>query len=158
MIEVHFYSNKIKSLLQLVIACAFIFIFFNKNLGNAGLGTIIMFYLGFLLFSVMAVYSILLLFWTKPLLTITDRQVIIYHLLRKPKTINFEDILSFYISNTTFQGIKTSESIYITIKGDPCGKKGNIINTDLLNVKTSALLEELNCRRVKICLLRQYLK
>jgi len=152
MAEVYCYSNKIKSLIIFIISSLFIFIFFlYKDLGNVGLGTIIMFDLGFLLFSITVVYSILLLFRTKPLLTITDKQIIIYNLLRKPTTINFEAILSFYISNTTFRGIKTSKSICIAIKGDPFGRKGNIINTDLLNVKTNALLEELNCRRAIIC-------
>ena len=149
--EIHFYSNKIKSLIMFIISSVFCFLFFNKDLENEGLGIIIIFYLGFLLFSFGFVYSILLLFRTKPLLTITDKQIIIYNLLRKPTTINFEDILSFYISNTTFRGIKTSESICIAIKGDPFGRNGNIINTYLLNVKTNALLEELNCRRAIIC-------
>ncbi len=151
--EVHFYSSKIKSLLALVIAFIFILVFFNKKLGNAGLGLIVMFYLGFLLSSFGVVYSILLLFRIKPLLTVTDKQIIIYNLLRKPTTINFEDISSFYISNTTFRGIKTNESIYISIKSnlDPFGKKGSVINTDLLNVKASALLEILNSRRTIIC-------
>lgn len=151
--EVHFYSNKIKSLIALVISFIFILAFLNKKLGNAGLGLIIMFYLGFLLSLFGVAYSILLLFRTKPLLTVTDKQIIIYNLLRKPTTINFEDISSFYISNTTFKGIKTSESIYITIKTDPdsFGKKDNTINTDLLNVKTIALLEILNSRKTIIC-------
>ncbi|WP_394366434.1 STM3941 family protein [Chryseobacterium viscerum] len=151
--EVHFYSNKIKSLILLVIGCAFIFIFFNKNLGNAGLGTIIMFYLGFLLFSFGAVYSILLLFRTKPLLTITDQNIIIYKLLSKPTTINFEDILSFYISDTTFRGIKVGECICITMKSNLkfFDRTENIINTDILNVKTNTLLGELNSRRTIIC-------
>ncbi len=151
--EVHFYSNKIKSLILLIISFIFIFAFLNKKLGNAGLGLIIMFYLGFLLSSFGVVYSILLLFRTKPLLTVTDKQIIICNLLRKSTTINFEDISSFYISNTTFRGIKTSESIYINIKSnpDPFDRKENVISTDLLNVKTSALLEILNSRRTIIC-------
>lgn len=151
--EVHFYSNKIKSLIALVISFIFILVFLNKKLGNAGLGLIIMFYLGFLLSSFGVIYSILLLFRTKPLLTVTDKHIIIYNLFRKPTTINFEDISSFYISNTTFRGIKTSESIYISINSnpDPFGRKGSVINTDLLNVKTSALLEILNSRKTIIC-------
>ncbi|ROH95424.1 hypothetical protein EGI15_06150 [Chryseobacterium cucumeris] len=151
--EVHFYSNKIKSLILLIISFIFILAFLNKKLGNAGLGLIVIFYLGFLLCSLGVVYSILLLFRTKPLLTVTDKQIIIYNLLRKPTTINFEDISSFYISNTTFRGIKTSESIYINIKSnpDPFGRKGSVINTDLLNVKASALMEILNSRKTIIC-------
>lgn len=116
--EVHFYSSKIKSLIVFVISIIFIFAFLNKDLGNADLGPIIMFYLGFLLSLFGVVFSILLLFRRKPLLTITDQHIIIYNLIIKPTTINFQDILSFYISNTTFRGIKTGECICILMNSN----------------------------------------
>lgn len=153
--EIHFYSNKIKSLFLLIVSIGFCLLLsqFYRKLGNDGLGKIILFYLGFTIFIFSSILSILLLLRTKPLLTITDAEVIIHNLLRKSVSVKFEEISKFLVSDTRYRGIKTTEHIYIVMK---YSKKEpskvfsgyfnveHMIQTDNLNIKTNKLLEILN--------------
>lgn len=153
--EIHFYSNKIKSLFLLIVSIGFCLLLsqFYRKLGNEGLGKIILFYLGFTIFIFSSILSILLLLRTKPLLTITDAEIIIHNILRKSVSVKFEEISKFFISNNTFRGIKTTEYIHIVLKypENASHKKfpiysnaQNVIQSDILNIKTNKLLEILN--------------
>lgn len=110
--------------------------------------------LGFILFLSSLIFSIVLLLRRKPLLTVTDQQIIIYHMLGKSSSIDFEDIDSFYVSDTRNRGIKIAEHILIVLKSpeknDKNGKfpaySSHMIQADILNVKAKFLLELLNTR------------
>lgn len=160
--EHHFYSNKIKSLILLVVSSVFTIGLSQLNLGDESLFVIVMLSLGIILFSFGILYSILLLVRTEPLLTVTDKQIIVYNVLRKPTFIRFDDVTLFFVSDVRHYGIKTSEYIYVMMKKP----KENVnvidkvaltvfphfkgirysIQTDMLNVKAKVLLELLNSR------------
>jgi hypothetical protein len=159
--EIHFYSSKIKSLLLLIVSIGFCLLIsqFYKNLGNEGLGKVILFYFGVTIFIISSILSTLLILRRKPLLIITDTEIIIHYLLRKSVSIKFEEISKFFTSNTTYRGIKTNEYINIVMKypKNPSQKRflgysssQEIIQTDMLNVKTSELLKILN-KKLKSC-------
>ncbi|MBB4807725.1 hypothetical protein HNP38_003041 [Chryseobacterium defluvii] len=156
--EVHFYSNKIKSSILLVISglFTFSFVYFYDGLKHKNMFNVIVLHLAFLLFLFGVVYCLLLLLRRKPLLTITPTQIIIYNVLKKADYVNFEDISGFFVTNTTHRGIKTTEHINIVMK-NPKQIKTSLsktllkffpqfshvrysIQTDILNVKTSSLL------------------
>ncbi|MGO4709306.1 STM3941 family protein [Chryseobacterium sp. 2TAF14] len=135
------------------------FIFYD--LGNKKIFSVIISYLAFILFTFGWIFALFLLFRRKPLLTITDDQIIIYNILTKSKIINFKDISSFYVSTNSFRGIKTTEQINIILKtsakkSPSIHKKNKIswlflsieesIQTDILNVRTKDLLKILNHR------------
>ncbi|WP_394801807.1 STM3941 family protein [Chryseobacterium daecheongense] len=163
--EVHFYSSKIKSFFLLIISgfFTFSFIYFYDDLKYKNLFKVIILYLGFALFLFGVIYSMILLLRRKPLLSVTDTQIIIYDILRKPVTLNFKDISSFYVVSTHHRGLKTNEQICIITTFQK--KKANSflnrniskifpsfsyvqygIQTSLLNVKTNELLKLLNKR------------
>ncbi|RXM49699.1 MULTISPECIES: STM3941 family protein [unclassified Chryseobacterium] len=160
--EQHFYSNKIKSIILLVISSVFTIGLSQLNFGDENLFVIVMLSLGITLFSFGILYSILLLVRSEPLLTVTDKQIIIYNVLRKPTFIRFDDVALFFISDTRHYGIKTSEYIYVIMKKPK--ENMNIVDkvaltvfpqfkgvrysiqTDMLNVKAKVLLELLNSR------------
>lgn len=155
--EIHFYSSKIKSLLMFIISSVFCYLFFHfyKKLDNENLFKVIISHLGFILFLFGFFYSIILLLRRKPLLTITNTQIIIHSTLAKTVLINFEDISSFFVSTTRFRGIKTTEYIFIVTKSSMKNKDSSklytefsnpkhSIQTDILNIKTNDLLKILN--------------
>lgn len=160
--EQHFYSNKIKSIILLVISSVFTIGLSQLNFGDENLFVIVMLSLGITLFSFGILYSILLLVRSEPLLTVTDKQIIIYNVLRKPTFIRFDDVALFFISDIRHYGIKTSEYIYVIMKKPK--ENMNIVDkvaltvfpqfkgvrysiqTDMLNVKAKVLLELLNSR------------
>lgn len=159
--EIHFYSNKIKSLILFIISGGFclLFILFYEKLENESLFKVIISHLGFLLFLFSFIYSMFFLIRRKPLLTITDAEIIIHNLLRKSASVKFEEISKFFTSNTTYHGIKTTEYINIVMKypKNPSQKRflgysnsQEIIQTDMLNVKTSELLKILK-KKLKSC-------
>ncbi len=136
-----------------VFSALFTYNFIFMDMGRYSLFKVIMFNLGFVLFLFGLIYSLILLIRRKPLLTITDKQIIIYGVLEKRTLVDFKDIKSFYISNTTHRGIKTTESIFIVLKPDENKKSDKLsfyfhqaIKVDILNVKTRVLLELLNSR------------
>lgn len=160
--EHHFYSSKIKSIILLVISSAFTIGLSQLNFGDESLFVIMMLSLGITLFSFGILYSILLLVRSEPLLTVTDKQIIVYNVLRKPTFIRFDDVALFFISDIRHYGIKTSEYIYVIMKKPK--ENMNIVDkvaltvfpqfkgvryniqTDMLNVKAKILLELLNSR------------
>ncbi len=153
--EIHFYSSKIKSLFLLLGSIGFCLLLsqFYRKLGNEGLGKTILFYFAFTIFIFSSIFSMLLLLRRKPLLSITDTEIIIYYLLRKSVSVKFKEISKFFTSNTKFRGMKTTEYINIVIKypkNVPQKKfpvyssAQNMIQTDMLNIKTSELLKILN--------------
>ncbi|PKF74802.1 STM3941 family protein [Chryseobacterium sp. PMSZPI] len=160
--EHHFYSSKIKSIILLIISSAFTIGLSQLNFGDENLFVMVMLSLGISLFSFGILYSILLLVRTEPLLTVTDKQIIVYNVLRKPTFIRFDDVALFFISDMRHYGIKTSEYIYVIMKKPK--ENENIIDkvtltifpqfkgirysiqTDMLNVKAKVLLELLNSR------------
>lgn len=93
--EVHFYSSKIKSLFLMILSGIFTFGLWRIDFGKENLPLAGVLYLALVLFAFGFVYAGLLLFRRKPLLTITDQHVIIYNVLRKPTTIDFDDVLLF---------------------------------------------------------------
>lgn len=160
--EHHFYSNKIKSIILLVISSVFTIGLSQLNFRDESLFVIVMLSLGITLFSFGILYSILLLVRTEPLLTVTDKQIIVYNVLRKPTLIRFDDVALFFIFDMRHYGIKTSEYIYVIMKKPK--ENENVIDkvaltvfpqfkgirysiqTDMLNVKAKVLLELLNSR------------
>ncbi|WET49071.1 hypothetical protein PYS58_21330 [Chryseobacterium indologenes] len=160
--EHHFYSNKIKSIILLVISSVFTIGLSQLNLEDESLFVIVMLSLGITLFSFGILYSILLLVRTEPLLTVTDKQIIVYNVVRKPTFIRFDDVALFFISDMRHYGIKTSEYIYVIMKKPK--ENMNVVDkvaltvfphfkgirysiqTDMLNVKAKVLLELLNSR------------
>lgn len=157
--EIHFYSSKIKSLILLILSSAFVYLFihFYEELLYKSLFRIIISYLGCILFSFGIVYSMLILFRQKPLLTINNNEIIIYDPLRKKILVPFENVASFFETSSSYRGIKTSHQINIVMKNGTV-KKSKIINTifpqfenvgytiqvNILNVKTKKLMIILN--------------
>lgn len=160
--EIHFYSHKTKSLFLMILSGIFTFGLWRIDFGKENLLLVIVLYLALGLFAFGFVYAALLLFRTKPLLTITDRQVIIYNVLRKPTAIDFDDVLLFCTSDIKHLWIKTAEFIHIVLKHPK--KNPNLldhissklirnsesleysIQTDMLNVKVKVLLELLQSK------------
>lgn len=160
--EHHFYSSKIKSLILLIISCTFTIVLSYIDFGDKNLLIIVILSLGITLFSFGILYSILLLVRTEPLLTVTDKQIIVYSILRKPTFIRFDDVALFFISDMRHHGIKTSEYIGVIMKKPK--ENPNVIDkvssavfpqlegirysiqTDILNVKAKVLLELLNSK------------
>lgn len=163
--EIHFYSSKIKSLILLIISTIFTFsfIYFYDDLKYKSFFKVTVVHLGFILFLFGVIYSMILLLRRKPLLTITDTQIIIYDIFRKPVTIDFKDISSFSVFSTYHRGLKTNEQICIVMKFQK--KKANSfwnrniskifpsfsyvqygIQCNLINAKTNELLKLLNKR------------
>lgn len=164
--EEHFYSNKLTSFLLLLISSIFVIagillgekmIDFEEKLFKS-----VIFIFSFLLFSFGIVLSFLLLTRKKPLLTITNSQIIIHNVLTPSKTIQIDNIKSFLIVNTHHRGIKTNRQIFIELKrptekytktwfykflnkiSKPIANSQYSIQTDFLNIKQQKLLELLN--------------
>jgi len=140
---------------MLVIALFSIYGLISLDPDRYYIGGMIMLYLVLIILIFGIIYSLILLFRRKPLLTVTNSQIIIYNILGKSSAVNFEDIKSFHVSNTTHRGIKTSEQINIFLKHpkENSSKKSVFslyftqhISVDILNVKTKVLLELLNDR------------
>lgn len=159
--DVHFYSSKINSIVMLGISSLFILFFVKHNLDNTNLFIVVMLRLCFVLCILGVICSLLLLLRQKPMLTVTDQQIIIYNLIRKPKVVHLNDISSFHKSKQTHRGVKTGEHIHMVLKAPSKNiqsfqKRSSdffpyyyaVINLDILNVKTTTLLELLNSRLV----------
>lgn len=112
----NYYTNKLKSFILFIISAFFSVSFMYYDLGNKKIFSVIIAYFAFIFLTFGWIFSLFLLFRRKPLLTITDGQIIIYNVFSKPFTINFKDISSFYISSNSFRGIKTTEQINIILK------------------------------------------
>ncbi|SDI58940.1 hypothetical protein SAMN05421846_11048 [Chryseobacterium taeanense] len=157
--EIHFYSSKIKSIILLIISFGFVyfFIYSYEELTYKSYFIIMMSHFVFILFCFGIIYSMILIFRRKPLLTINENEIIIFYPLRKKVLIPFEDIGGFFISSSSYRGIKTSHQINIVMKNVKL-KKNKIVKTifpqfenmqyaiqsDLLNVKTKKLIIILN--------------
>ena len=116
----------------------------------------------FLLFSFNIILSLLLLTRKKPLLTITNSRIIINNALTSSKTIQIDNIKSFFIVNNHYRGIKTNRQIFIELYkptekytktwfyrflnkiSNPIANSQYSIRTDFLNIKQQKLLELLN--------------
>ncbi|MFN1217424.1 STM3941 family protein [Chryseobacterium kwangjuense] len=152
--EHHFYSSKMTSFILLVVSAVFVYLYFSIDQDRSSVFMVVIYNLGFVLFSLGLIYSIVLLFRRKPLLTITDHQIIIYHMFAKPVSVGFGDIVSFYVSDTRHRGIKTAEHIFIVLKSADQKRKGGksspfnqqSIQVDILNVKTKVLLDLLQTK------------
>lgn len=160
--EIHFYSSKIKSLIMLMVSGIFTFGLYHIGCKSDKFFLMVILGLTFALFLFGIVYSLLLLFRTKPLLTVTDQQIIVYNVLRKPTTVNFEDVLLFCTSDMKHHGIKTAAFIHVILKHPK--KNSNLLNRisprlfrnsesrefsfqiDMINVKTKVLLELLQSK------------
>lgn len=164
--EEHYYSNKLTSFLLLLISSTFVvigillggnMIDFEQKLFKS-----VILILGFLLFSFGIILSILLLKRKKPLLTITNSELIIHSVLNPSHNIPFDNIKSFFIVNTRYRGIKTNRQIFVELKNPtenhtktwfykflckisiPIANSQYSIQTDFLNIKQQELLEHLN--------------
>lgn len=164
--ELNFYSNKVTSAFLLIVSALFvvgvIFIWekilnFEENPFKSA-----MLFLGFLLFVFGIILSLLLLFRRKPLLTITNNQIIIYNVIAPKKVINIDNIKSFFIVNNYYRGIATNKQIFIELKvpdtkyssssiyklilkfSKPIANSQYSIQTNFLNIKQNKLLEILN--------------
>lgn len=164
--EENFYSNKLTSFLLLLISSIFIIlgIFLGKKLIDfeENLFKSIILIFSFLLFLFGFVLSLLLLTRKKPLLTITNTQIIIHSALYSSKTIQIDNIKSFFIVNNHYRGIKTNRQIFIELHkptenytktwfyrflnkvSKPIANSQYSIQTDFLNIKQQKLLELLN--------------
>ncbi|WMW77817.1 STM3941 family protein [Flavobacterium sp. 20NA77.7] len=164
--EEHYYSNKLTSFLLLLISSIFVvagillgekMIDFKEKLFKS---VILIF--GFLLFLFGIILSVLLLKRKKPLLTITNSELIIHSILAPSNTIPFNNIKSFFIINTRYRGIKTNKQIFVELKNPtekhtktwfykflckisiPIANSQYSIQTNFLNIKQKELLEQLN--------------
>lgn len=164
--EEHFYSNKLTSFLLLLISSIFVFagIFLGEKMINfeEKLFKSLILIFSFLLFSFGIVLSFLLLTRKNPLLTITNSQIIIYSVLTSSKTIQIDNIKSFFIVNNHYRGIKTNRQIFIELNkptekytktrfykflnkiSKPIANSQYSIQTDFLNIEQQKLLELLN--------------
>jgi energy-coupling factor transporter transmembrane protein EcfT len=118
--DLHFYSNRLKAFFLLLISSLLVFsgIFFYKNIFDFELKPFksIMLLFGFIIFVFGIIISVLHLIRTKPLLTVTTNEIIIYNVLAKPININFEEIKSFFVVTTHYRGIANNRQIYIEMK------------------------------------------
>ena len=164
--EEHFYSNKLTSFLLLLISSIFVIagillgekmVDFEEKLFKS---VILIF--SFLLFSFGIVLSFLMLTRKKPLLTITNSQIIIHNVLTPSKTVQIDNIKSFFIVNTHHRGIKTNRQIFIELNkptekytktwyhkflnkiSKPIANSQYSIQTDFLNIRQQKLFELLN--------------
>jgi hypothetical protein len=164
--EEHFYSNKLTSFLLLLISSIFVIsgillgdkmINFEEKLFKG-----VIFIFTFLLFSFGILLSFLLLIRKKPLLTITNNEIIIHNVLAPSKTIQIDNIKSFFIVNTHHRGIKTNKQIFIELNkptekytktwfykflnkvSKPIANSQYSIQTNFLNIKQEKLLKLLN--------------
>ena len=164
--ELNFYTNKLSSFLLLFISSTVVVggIFLGDKMIDFEEKTFesVILILGFFLFSFGIVLSILLLTRKKPLLTITNNQIVIHSVLTSSKTIEIENIKSFFIVNNYYRGIKTNRQIFIELKkptenytniwfykflskiSKPIANSQYSIQTDFLNIKQQNLLEILN--------------
>ncbi|UUV22100.1 STM3941 family protein [Paenimyroides aestuarii] len=168
--ELNFYTNKLSSFLLLFISTTFVV--FGIFLGDKMVDfeekpfKSVILVLIFLLITFGIVLSILLLGRKKPLLVITDKQIIIHSVLTSSKTIEFNNVKSFFIVNNYYYGIKTNRQIFIELKkptenfsnmwfykflskiSKPLANAQYSIYKDFLNIKQQKLLEILN-RKMK---------
>jgi hypothetical protein len=164
--ELNYYSNKGTSFLLFLLSAIFIVagIFFHDDIINFEQkpfkSSILV--MGFLLFAFGIVLSLLLLARKKPLLTITNNQIIINSVLTSAKVVEINNIKSFFIVNTYNRGIATNRQIFIELKkpteayrnmwfykflfkiNKPMANSQYSIQTDFLNIKQQKLLEILN--------------
>lgn len=164
--ELNFYTNKLSSFLLLFISSTFVVggIFLSDKMVDfeeKPFKSVILI-LGFLLFTFGIVLSILLLTRKKPLLTITDKQIIIHSVLTSSKTIEINNVKTFFIVNNYHRGIKTNRQIFIELKkptenytnmwfykfhskiSKPLANSQYSIQTNFLNIKQQKLLKILN--------------
>lgn len=119
--DLHFYSNKVKAFILLLVSSLMVFcgIFLYKSIFNFELKPFksIMLLFGFSIFVFGIIISILYLIRTKPLLTVTTNEIIIYNiLLTKQINVNFEEIKSFFVITTSYKGISNNRQICIELK------------------------------------------
>lgn len=118
--DLHFYSSKIKAFFLLLVSSLFVFcaIFFYKTIFDFELKPFksIMLLFGFIIFVFGIIISVLHLIRTKPLLTVTTNEIIIYNILTKQINVNFEEIKSFYVITTHYRGIANNRQICIELK------------------------------------------
>lgn len=165
-IDLHFYSNKIKAFFLLLVSSLLVFcgIFLYKSIFNFELKPFksIMLLFGYSIFVFGIIISILYLIRTKPLLTVTTNEIIIYNILTKQININFEEIKSFFVITTSYRGIANNRQICIEMK-KPTKKNSDswfyklllkfdikiansqyVIQTNCLNINHKKLLAILN--------------
>ncbi|MDR6516589.1 STM3941 family protein [Chryseobacterium camelliae] len=155
--EIHFYSSKIKSLILLILSSAFVYLFihFYEELIYKSLFRIIISYLGCILFSFGIVYSMLILFRQKPLLTINNNEIIIYDPLWKKILVPFENVASFFLTSSSYRGINTSHQINIVLKNGTV-KKSKIISSifpQFENVEYAIQVSMLNIKAKKLMII-----
>lgn len=119
--DLHFYSNKIKAFFLLLVSSLLVFsvIFFYKKMFDFELKPFksITLLFGFFIFVFGIIISVLYLIRTKPLLTVTTNEIIIYNiLLTKQINVNFEEIKSFFVITTSYKGIANNRQICIELK------------------------------------------
>ncbi|WP_420842314.1 STM3941 family protein [Flavobacterium ammonificans] len=163
--DLSFYSNKIRAFFLLLISSLMVFCGINENLFDFELKPFksTMLLLGFVIFVFGIIISILYLIRTKPLLTVTKNEIIIYNILSTKKTnVNFEEIKSFFVITTSYKGITNNRQICIQMK-KPIKEYNNslfykfllkfdikiansqyVIQTNFLNINHKKLLAILN--------------
>lgn len=95
------------------------FLNYNQNIFKG-----ILTFLGIILFALGGIHSVLLLARKKPLITLTDNELIIFNVIRKEKIIKFKDIKSFFFVNTYHKGFVSSRYIFVEMK-KPTEKHSN---------------------------------
>jgi hypothetical protein len=134
------FANKEKAAIYLFGGCFFVvisIIFFDKivNFDAKPFRSFIIL-LGILLFTFGIIYSIILLFKKAPLLVISEKEIIIWTLLRKEKVIMFKDIESFFLVKTYHRGFVTNRLIFVELK-EPSSKYSNSLFYRTVNKITS---------------------
>src|SRR5690554_75844 len=116
----NFYSNKTQAIILFLISSFFVFAgillrerLFHFETHPFKSSALV---LGLFMFTCGAIFSILLIFRSKPLLTISENQITIYNVIYKKRIVNINDIESVFSVNTYHRGIVTNRHIYIELK------------------------------------------
>lgn len=127
--ELHFYSNKLKAFFLLIISfativCAFVIweviIDFSDNAFKSSilLLVVILSFFG-------VVMSVVLLFRSKPLLSINNSEIIIYDIFRKPIFLDLKEIKSFALFELRSR-YSTNKEILIELKNSSRKTKSSL--------------------------------
>lgn len=119
-VKIDYYPNIEKASLFLIGSVIFTFgsvlvfkdfLNYNQNIFKG-----ILIFLGTILFALGGIHSLFLLVRKKPLITLTENELIIFNVIKKEKIIKFKDIKSFFIVNTYNKGFVSSRHIFIEMK------------------------------------------
>ena len=168
----HYYYNKKKISFYLIICLVFVaggIFVLNEKIHKIGYNIFtLMMLLSLVFFFPSAVFLFFVLIYRKPVLSVTDKEIIIYHFPSKRiSRVPFSEIQSFYLYEYKIRN-KTHRQILIQLKkidnkdiqtktyrfisrffGSQVANSKYTIQAENLNINYKELLEELNSRLIK---------